>query len=120
MVDPDFEKGSKLLDALDTHKLRPKAAFWLSEDSVWRLILEIPALEKESVSKGYRRIQQVIKNSPDSYPELSNITLVPGTFPLLATLRRVISITKNGNTQLRLTRNNFNGIFIEDALVYRL
>ena len=121
MVEPDLAKGSQLIKALEGQGLAPKAALWLSEESIWRLILEIPKLENTSVAAGYRRIQQVIKTSPNSFPELADIMLVYSEFPLLRVLRRAISISgSGGDAQVRLTRNTFNGTFIEDAIIYRL
>ena len=120
MVEPDIDKGSKLIRALESHKLPPKAAFWLMDESVWRLILQIPALEQVRPTQRYRRIQEVIRTSPDSFPELADITLVSSDFPLLGVLRRALSVPAGANAQIRLTRNTFNGTFIEDAFIYRL
>jgi hypothetical protein len=121
VVEPDLAKGSQLIKALEGRNLAPKAAFWLFQDSVWRLILQIPKLENVSVATGYRRIQEVIKTSPNSFPELADITLVYSDFPLLRVLRRAVSVSATGDdAQVRLTRNTFYGTFIEDAIIYRL
>jgi hypothetical protein len=121
MVEPDINKGSQLIEALENQNLTPRAALWLSEDSIWRLILQIPKLENLGISIGYRRIQKVIKTSPSSFPELADITLVYSESPLLRALRRAVSMpAANGNAQIRITRSTFNGIFIEDAIIYRL
>jgi hypothetical protein len=121
VVEPDIAKGRALIRALESQGLTPKAALWLSEDSIWRLILQIPKLEELSLAAGYRRVQQVIKTSPGSFPELSDITLAYSDLPLLKVLRRAISVSgASDDARIRLTRNNFDGTFIEDAIVYRL
>jgi hypothetical protein len=121
VVEPDLAKGSQLIKALDGRNLAPKAAFWLFEDSIWRLMLQVPRLENVSIAVGYRRIQEVIKTSPNSFPELADITLIYSDHPLLRVLRQAISVSgASDDAQIRLSRNTFNGIFIEDAIIYRL
>lgn len=121
MVEPDIDKGRRLIAALDGHSLRPSAALWLSEDSVWRLMLQIPALEGASISLGYRRIQEITRSRPGSFPELTEITLVDSKSELLSVLRRSFSASFiESQARLHLTRTTILGVFVEEAIIYRL
>lgn len=121
LVEPDIDKGYRLIGALDAHNLRPSAALWLSEDSVWRLVLQIPALENMGIRRGYQSVQRVIKTSPGSFPELTEITLVDPESELLKVLRKSFSQRFiDSQTRLHLTRTRLLGLFIEEAVVYRL
>jgi hypothetical protein len=121
VVDPDIKKGLELLTALDDVDLSPRAALWLVEEDIWRLVLQIPKLENESTSRAYKKIQAVTIKAPDSFPELASIMLVKQNFPLLEALRSAFSVPPGvGNLRYRISKSSFNGLFVEDAYIYRL
>lgn len=120
MVDPDIDKGYRLIRALDNNNLRPSAALWLLEDSVWRLLLEVPVLRDRSIAIAYKEIQRVIRTSPGSYPELTEVTLVDSNSELLRVLRSSFSSLATGQPRIHLTRTRLMGIYIEEVYVYRL
>lgn len=106
--------------ALDDHDLRPSAALWLLDESVWRLILQIPALENASIRRGYQRIQQVIQTSPGSFPELTKISLYDSRSELLKVLRRSFSQGFiDSQARIHLTRTTLLWLLIEEAIIYR-
>ena len=119
LVDPYIEDGRKLVERLDGEGLSPEAALWfyLSESHEWRLILALKQVDELGPRETYKRIQRVL----DAEPSLSlrNVSVVSPDDDTIQLLRRAIR-TSGGISSIRFTGNAIDGIFIEDALIYRL
>ncbi len=116
-----MDTGYALIKALEAKNLRPKAALWVAQEAVWRLLLHVPKLQSFGISTSYQRLQQVIQASPESFPALADISLIDDANPYLNAIRQAISVPADAdNLAIRLTRTNFFGLYIEDAYVYRL
>jgi hypothetical protein len=116
-----IEAGITIVGELDARRFPPAAAFWfyVDEASAWRLILAFPGVDKEGAKKAYRRVQKVLSKAKDPRISLQNITVLDERSPLVALLRKAIR-TGPGISRIRFSRNSIDGVFIEDAYVYRL
>ena len=122
LVDADMKAGKDLLNILDDTKFKVKAALWLymPEPEEWRLILACPIVDEEGPKKAYETVQSQLQglNQRDRL-SLQDISLVSPGDKLIKALKLVFKLDK-AISPIRFTRNVINGIFIEDAYIYRL
>ena len=122
LVEADMEAGKALLKRLDEVKFKVKAALWLymPDPEEWRLVLASPSIDTDGPKKAYEKVQSELQES-DGRSELSlqNISLVSPHDKLIKALKTTIKTGKE-MSHIRLTRNVINGLFIEDAYIYRL
>ena len=108
---------------LDLLGLSPEAAFWFYdvEKSSWKFIVAEKNLKKEGPKLVYKKIQNLLLNSPDEFPNisLSDIVLLDEKDPLITLLRSAIK-TGKGISSIRFSHNVINGTLIDDAIIYRL
>ena len=120
LVTDKIEAGAKLLEALDRSDIRIKTAFWLhypDQDS-WKLVLA-PGKKIEGTKDIYMKIGEILR-SPElanQNVEISDIKIMQPDVPLLRALS--VAIRTEGNKPIRFSRNVINGIYIDDALIYR-
>ena len=121
LVDRRIDDGERLLEALDAASLQVPVALWLftSEWGEWRLTLASPLVDQVGPREVYRQVQRILANMPDLKLRLDQTWVVGLANPLIAALRSAIRIGPE-NSGVRLTSNVLNGIFVEDAYVYRL
>lgn len=123
MVDAGFDEqaGRRLLKELDKRHFLIDAALWLHrpEEDDWRLVLATPLVNEFGPSEGYRRLQRVVQKLPGARPSLSSIALVGSDDPFIGLLRSAIA-TGPGTHGVRFSRNSINGVFVDDAYIYRL
>jgi len=121
LVDKDIRDGRKLIEALDRSKFGLSGALWFyfSDANDWLLLLVSPLVDTEGPTSCYRKIQSVIEGMPRDFGiPLSSISVVSPTDSLIRLLRKAIHV--EGTSRMRFRRNTINGVFIEDALIYRL
>ena len=122
LVDGDMKAGEALLNKLDETEFDVKAALWfyMQDSEEWRLILASPVVDTDGPKKAYEKVQsQLQKLNGRSELTLRNISLVSPSDNLIKALKSVIN-TGKAISNIRLTRNVINGVFIEDAYIYRL
>ena len=122
LVDADMEAGKDLLNKLDGTKFKVKAALWLymPEPEEWRLILASPTVDVEGPKKAYEAVQSQLQGlGQKDKLSLQDISLVSPRDKLIKALKSVIKTSK-AISHIRFTRNVINGLFIEDAYIYRL
>jgi hypothetical protein len=122
LVEKDKEDGRRLIEALDKSKFNLKGALWFyfSDSSEWRLLLVSPLVDTEGPSSCYRVIQSVIEDMPQDFGiALERISVLSPRDKLIRLLKVAIH-TGKGISTIRFRRNTINGVFIEDALIYRL
>jgi len=122
LVDKDIENGKKLVEALDESKFILVGALWFyfTDSGEWRLLLVSPLADTIGPSGCYRVIQSVLGDmSPGLGISLSRISVSSPRDNLFRLLRVAIR-TGTGISTIRFTRGTINGVFIEDALIYRL
>ena len=121
MVDKDIEDGKKLIKALDRSKFGLTGALWFyfSDARDWLLLLVSPLVDTAGPTRCYTKIQSVIEGMPQNFElSLSRISVVSPTDSLIKLLRKAIHV--EGTSRMRFKQNTINGVFIEDALIYRL
>ena len=112
--------GADLLRRLDSEGLPVTACLWLylTESSVWRLIIASPDVTKRGPKKTYQKLQSVLSSAPEGSPVISlkDIGVVERNKPPVSLPRKTIKTgTGNGISGVRFSNNAINGQFIEDA-----
>jgi hypothetical protein len=122
LVDTDIEDGEALLNKLDESKFNVKAALWLymPDPEEWRLILASPIVDMKGPKKAYETVQSQLQGiGQKDKLSLQNISLVSPDDKLIKALKSVFGRDKK-ISHIRFTHNVINGLFIEDAYIYRL
>lgn len=122
LVDADMKAGEALLSKLDEIEFDVKAALWfyVQDSEEWRLIIASPIVDKDGSKKAYEKVQLQLQELNGRYElSLRNISLVSPGDKLIKALESVIRTGKS-ISHIRFTRNVINGLFIEDAYIYRL
>ena len=120
LVESKIEAGTALLSALDALGFPIKSAFWnYSDETGWRLVIASQLVRERGVREAYQRVNQALFGLRGIDLALSDVSLVPDTEPLVALLARAISTGPSDLSRIRFTGNAINGVFIEDALIYR-
>jgi len=117
-----ISEGRTLLEGLDKEGAPPDAALWFyfPAPREWKLLLEV-RLGPEGQRGLNRKIQKTLSGSGQRIAtlKLEDIMLASPDAPMIRVLRGVVS-TESEIVGLRFTRNVINGIFVEDAYIYRL
>jgi hypothetical protein len=121
LVEPDVAAGAALVQALDEAGLDVRAAFWflIPELGVWRLFLALPSVATEGRRAAYERIQRIIREMDDEPPRLDDVSVVPPDNEIAKLLRSAVQ-TGPELASIRFSSNTVNGVFVEDAFIYRL
>jgi hypothetical protein len=121
LVEADIEAGAKLIRALDAANFPLSAALWLylPEEEDWRLILATPLVREKGPRAAYELVQKVLMELPNLPLSLDQISLVDPNDRTVSLLRLAIS-TGPGIAGVRFSRNTINGVYIEDAYLYRV
>jgi hypothetical protein len=115
--------GAELTRLLDAANFPVTASFWFyfSETNVWKLVIASPRIKDNGPKEAYERIQAVIASIPDNGLKISlrDVVVLDSTDSLVSLLRIAI-VTGPGISGIRFSQNGINGVFIEDAYIYRL
>jgi hypothetical protein len=116
LVEPQIETGRNLIAFLDTHDMRPEAAFWLfsSDFDEWRLMLAFKEVDDLGPRRTYEMFQEL-----QTGVSLNDVSVISPRSELVRKLRRAVRTGKHV-ASIRLTGNVIDGTYIEDALIYRL
>jgi hypothetical protein len=117
LVATDIAQGETLVRALDTARFPVSAALWMyhPDQEAWRLVLATPrAIE---LRDAYTAIGKIMDDAGIEEPELARIRLVPPTEVTVATLSKANRI--EGLKGVRLSQHMINGVYVDDAYVYR-
>lgn len=125
MVKPELkiELGKSILSLLDQKGVCPTAFLWfyLPDNNSWRLVIASKKFDNKDQKDNY---QDFIKTfgSEKSIKEvdLSNITILSGQNDLLSLLKVAIKTPHDATDGIKFTSNVINGVFIDDAYIYRL
>lgn len=115
----DVAAGHNLIEALDAAGFPVKAAFWLydSDTDKWTLWVGTPRAAKD-LQRAYMRVGEILSAVPDrKVLELPQIRLVSPDDPTVRAMGSLVSV--KGISDVRLRSNVADGIYIEDALIYR-
>lgn len=115
--DVQIDAGRQTLAALDKAKIPVDAAYWILRESDWEFCIHTDLLEKLSKSGVYKKIQGALRRA-ESPMRLRDITLVSSRDEYLQALRSMVRISGGGWTSV--TSSTLLGVYIEDAVVYRM
>jgi hypothetical protein len=137
LVEQDVSEGRRFLDALKepteitigrrrltfggASHFRIKSAFWwyFSESDEWRLVIATPLVDEEGPLATYKDIQKILTWHPDLNLSLQNIAVLSPKDERVKALNKALR-GEPGAVSMRFTRGALNGIYVEDAYVYRL
>ncbi|MBH1969655.1 hypothetical protein FK216_00415 [Moraxellaceae bacterium AER2_44_116] len=114
--------GVMLIERLDQSNAQVKSAFWLyfSELRTWKLVIASDLIAANGPRMFYEKI--VTANSLASESEniisLNDIGVEALDNKVVQLLAMMIS-TGSGISSIRFSKNNINGVYIEDAYIYR-
>jgi hypothetical protein len=121
LVDDDVKAGSELVRILDETSFPVTGAAWIYFPDVeeWRLVIRTPRAAKD-LQGAYLDIARAMdaKGNLRARLSLARVKLVPPTDRMLQALGSVVRAS--GLNSIRFSRNVVNGIYIDDALIYRL
>ena len=123
LVDRKIERGRRLIKKLDDSRFLVTAAFWyyFPEAEQWRLVIASPTVDSQGRRAAYAEIHKIQKGRGVHLPLLSvsEITALSPRDPLVKLLSSAIR-TGPGLSGIAFSRNVVNGVYIEDAYIYRL
>lgn len=115
--------GEELTRRLDEVQFEVTGSFWLydSDSNVWRMIIANPQVDVNGPARAYKKIQSAVSQMPADQPKihLKDITVIDSKDPLISLLRKGVR-TGKGISGQRLSRNAINGVWFEDAYIYRM
>jgi hypothetical protein len=118
-----IDAGAVLIRKLDERGIQPDAAFWyyFPDTSAWKLVIAEIKVGQTGPRQAYQDMQKLLAESRSDIPfiSLDDIALTEPDAPLVALLRIAIR-TGPAISGIRFRHNVINGIFIEDAYIYRL
>jgi hypothetical protein len=114
LVEQDIEGGRQFVRLLDEIGIKAHAAFWLyrSDTERWRLVIVCDEAEKGSRDLYLRTIKA------GSAMELGMVEFQPTSSRFYKHLSQELHV--EGSAEKRISNCVFNGLYIEDALIYRL
>lgn len=118
-----IEDGERLIKELDKTDFGVHSSFWNYMENIneWRLIIATKLLRQFGPKESYGRLQKIIYSmKPLLSFSLSNITVLADDNILIQVLSTVIKTKSDAINRIRMTNNNFKGIFINDILIYRM
>jgi hypothetical protein len=121
LVEQSIRDGKTLIEALDRSGFGVHSALWyyVPETGRWLLIISSPIVSEKGPKEAYTSIQKVLAGLPHVAISLKDISVVSPDHELIRLFGPVIS-TGAGIVGVRFSQSTINGIFIEDAYIYRM
>jgi hypothetical protein len=123
LLDTDIDAGARFIQALDESGKTVDAALWFyyPDLSQWKLLLSSQALEEKDLTKSYTKISEILSAQDDigSTISVSDVKLLNNTDPMMKLLKGIVRTGGSHLSRIRMTSNVFDGIYVEDALIYR-
>ena len=119
LVTHDIDGGRLLFERLEADKVAITAALWLydPDGDRYRLYIATPEYETSGPLDAYRVVRESLDKLPaDLAPELVDVNVVSPSDPIIQAIRKLVRLSTIGG--VRFSRNNVNGIYIEDAWIY--
>jgi hypothetical protein len=115
--------GGSLVKSLDAAKLKAKVALWLFLPDIctYRLCLALIEVRTSGPKAIYKKIGAIEKKAPKDTPRIGikDIAVMDDQSPLIIPFRYALR-TGDGIHGIRFSRNSVNGLYIEDAYIYRV
>jgi len=117
-----IKAGANLIERLDAENAEVKSAFWLffPEEKLWKLIVASVLVASEGPRNFYKRVVAANKQAgaDESVVSLNDIGVTGIDHQVVLLVNSAIG-TGGGISGIRFSRNTINGVFIEDAYIYR-
>lgn len=115
--------GRYLLEQLDSTHSEIKSFFWFyfPEEKTWKLIISSPIVKKKGPRNFYKIVNDINRKAKEKNQEtisLNNIIVVTPENEIVKLLSFFIG-TGDSISGVRCTGNTINGVYIEDAYIYR-
>lgn len=119
LVNEDIEAAGRLVSFLDEHGLGVRGALWLydSDAERWRFVIAFREARKDITTFYLDVAKAKTAAHADDLLDLSRVDIVDPDRSIFTALKGVISVT--GNSRVRFSRNRINGVYLEDAMIYR-
>ncbi len=122
LSDQMTEAGARLIERLDADNAEVRSAFWFfsPEEKKWKLIIASPLVGSEGPKKFYKRVSGANENANagEVVVSLHDIEVVNTNHQIVQIMKTAIK-TGGGISGIRFSRNTINGVFVEDAYIYR-
>lgn len=120
LVAEDIDAAGRLVSFLDDHGLRVRGALWLydSDAERWRFVVAFQETRKDVTSFYLDVAKATAKAGDQKLLDLSRVDIVDSERSIFTALRGVIAV--DGDSRVRFSKNRINGVYLEDALIYRL
>jgi|688.fasta_scaffold318048_3 hypothetical protein len=114
LVEKDIEQGRKFLELLDRAGISVKGAVWIyqADNERWRLFI----FTDEARHGSKDLLLKAIDAGADI--DLSSVQFDTTENPLFKGLKQFVRV--EGVSQVRMQKNIFGGVYVEDAVIYRL
>lgn len=119
LVTEEIEAGGRLVSFLDDNGLKVRGAMWLydSDAERWRFVIAFDERRKDT-SSFYLDVSRLIARSErKDLLDLYRVDIVDPDRSIFSSLRGAISV--EGNSRIRFSQNRVNGVYVEDAMIYR-
>lgn len=120
LVNEDIEAAGRLVTFLDEHGLAVRGALWLydSDAERWRFVIAFRESRKDITTFYLDVAKAKTKAQANDLLDLSRVDIVDPERSIFTALKGAITI--EGNSRVRFSRNRINGVYLEDAMIYRM
>lgn len=120
LVAEDVDAAGRLVTFLDDHGLAVRGALWLydSDAERWRFVIAFREVRKDVTSFYLDVAKATSKAASYDLLDLSRVDIVDPDRSIFTALKGVIGV--EGNSRVRFSKNRINGVYLEDAMIYRL
>lgn len=122
LLETDIAAGAQFIEALDRRGQSIEAALWLYYPDLpqWKLLLSSAKFEGKDLTKSYTKISQILSSEEEISKNISvaDVKLLNHGDPMMKLLKGVVH-TGKGLDRIRVTANVLDGIYVEDAIIYR-
>jgi hypothetical protein len=120
LLDADVKLGEKILGALDAAKFPISVAIWiLTEEDGWQLVIGTPLYESGGTSDAYRKLIAALRKDDPESMDFRDVRLMGNRNPFIRELRQLFGKTASVKG-MRLGGHHIGGVWLDDAVVYRI
>ena len=121
LVREDIKSGKELIKHFDHKGLDIKIAFWFLDEEIdrWYLFISTSSVESEGSREVYRSILYAMKGFITEI-RFEDIKVISYDSKMAKIFRSAIHTEKNTLEPIRFQGNVINGLYIKDALIYRV
>ena len=121
LLDRHIEAGATLVNELDRRGEHVSSALWYyyPDAEQWRLLLASPSFDAKGSRQAYADLSRLLTELGTAVEGISfdDIKLVLGNDHLVPVLKKIIRA--KGLNKIRMSANRFNGVYVDDMLLYR-